>query len=182
MLKSPAYIAGFIVGILTVVIISILVSYILKKKNKDKKYDERQEAIRGKSYTTGFITFVIAQVLSMAFYSFLNTPTVDKSVVIFINFLTLYIGALGCIIHAIWHDAYFRIGERKKAWLIGLLAVAILEFILGISLLSETKEPGAVPGAWNNFAIAIFLFIIFCNACLKIIIDRKKTLNEGDEE
>ena len=171
-MKSLICIIGFICGLAVVAIVYSIIAAAAKKKGGQMEYDERQIAIRGKSFKTGFITFVICQFVVICNEVGIGIHIMDG---VLLQFTILLIGLVTFIIHAMWNDAYFQGNGEKKVWIILMLIVIAVNFILFFSKdFSKLKtEDGLLSNAFVNLEIAFFCFVILVNGIIKILIDKK---------
>lgn len=180
-MKSPYYVIGFICGILSVAIVSIILAKIAKKKNKNIEYDERQQAIRGQAYKTGFKAFAVCEVLAMCNEIGFGFHFMDAGL---LHFTFLIISCLAFVIHAMWNDAYFQGREKKIIWIIIMLVGIIFNLVCFFWRDSSENftEDGLMSYAFINLFCAIFCFIILVNGVIKILVDKKSEKKENQEE
>lgn len=175
-MKSPAYIAGFLAGIIVVFVIFLILVKITKKKNSSRekpKYDERQLAARGKAFGFGFNLYMLLEVAMMLCYGCDIALPFDAFT---IHCSIFFIGFLGFIIFCIWTDAYFQIGENKRLW----YAVIIFASALNIMIYFFQKYRKGEPSSYNLIIGIIALFTL-ANVIAKNIVSRIKD-NKADEE
>lgn len=172
-MKSIAYIAGFICGL-----IFVAIGLFICKKVGDKKYgksekpyyDERQLAIRGKAFRFGFIIYSVLEFIMIGISACeIKLPLSDS----YIHGIIFFTAFLGFIIYSIWTDAYFQNGEKKGTWAIIIVFAAFINLFAAIM----PKIRGGNIGL-ANLLITIFLVIILANAWTKKIVDNKSANEE----
>lgn len=172
-MKSIAYIAGFICGLIFVAIGLFICKKIGDKKyGKSEKpyYDERQLAIRGKAFRFGFIIYSVLEFIMIGLsVCEIKLPLSDS----YIHGIIFFTAFLGFIIYSIWTDAYFQNGERKGTW---ALIITFATFINIFAAIFPKIRGGNLSLA--NLLITIFLVIILANAWAKKLVDNKSAKEE----
>lgn len=174
-MKSPAYVAGFVVGIVCVFIAFLVINLIAKKKNKRTKvaYDERQQAARGKAFEFGFLVYTFIEVALMLCYGCdIVLPLSEYT----IHTFTFFISFIAFIIYCIWTDAYFQVGEAKKFWFIIITAAGILNLL--IFILQRIRKSSS---SYTNLVCAIMCIVVVGNVFAKILVD-KRAEKKSEEE
>lgn len=172
-MKSIAYIAGFICGLLFVGIGFIVTKKIGENKyGKSEKpyYDERQIAIRGKAYRLGFVIYTVLELAMMLISSCeINLPLNS----LLIHGIILFTSFLGVIIYSIWKDAYFQNGERKGAFLVLIIFATLINVFAAIM----PKLRGG-NFSLSNLLITFFFVIVLINLMAKKLVDNKSAKEE----
>ncbi len=173
--ESLAYGLGFVFGI-TIVSAIILIPMLiaLTKDGKIKrKYDERQEAIRGRGFKGAFYTMFVMNM----FYGFLqaackNIPIEPGAVMLIISVMGVGVYAWYCILN----DGYFALNEKVPQTIIAFALIAVVNFIIGISSLLEGDmiEEGVITFNCLNLVCAIFMLITVLVILIKQHKDKKE--------
>lgn len=171
-MKSIAYIAGFICGLLFVGIGFIVAKKIGENKyGKSEKpyYDERQLAIRGKAFRFGFIIYSVLEIIMIGISACeIKLPLSNT----YIHGIIFFTAILAFIIYSIWTDTYFQNGERKGTWVIIIIFAVLINIFAAIFPKIRGGNISVV-----NLLVTFFLAILLANVWAKQIVDNK-TANE----
>lgn len=165
-------------GLIIVAVLIVLMIAFRKNETSVDSYDERQILARGAAYKYGFFTMLVYFLMLNGFYAFDITAKVDNSVLMILGIFA------GCAVfgtYSIWHDAYFRLNEKKTTVMLSLLV------ILGANLLSlymNIKESrilvdGKIMMPASNVIVVVLLMIFIIEVMIKSLVSRE---NEEDEE
>ncbi len=169
-LTSSAVVFGIIIGLIICVVI-------FKLANTDKrvmtKYDERQEAIRGKAYTYAFYTGIILEAINMSLeVGKIKLPLADYLVDFFIIMASMTVLGVYCV----WKGAYWGLNNNRKSYIRVLIAAVILNIIPVISVI--VKGNLALEGSDSlpmlNIMVLIMLAIVAVAALIKKSLDSRE--------
>ena len=124
LLKSSAFATGVFFGLLIVVLI---VRFANRNKKIKTEYDERQQIIRGKSYTYACYTLAAYEFIM----TFLSMGGILESIPIeYYNFhlFGIYIGGIVLAVHSIWNGAYWGLNNNIKRYTV----VFIILFLINL--------------------------------------------------
>lgn len=167
MSNNLAYGLGFVLGVVLISVIILIPMLIgLTKDGKIKrKYDERQEVIRGRGFKRAFYTMVVLNILyGVTHIGFQDLPghqqiipIVPSAVVMFITLIGVGVYAWYCILN----DGYFALNEKVPQTIIAFSLIALFNFLVGINNLldGEMIEDGIIQCTCINLVCAIFLLI-----------------------
>ena len=175
---STPWIIGLGCGILFAVIYLIIRKIIQKGKSAD--YDERQQLIRGKSYTVGFYVTILletAYLFACEFYK----PIIANNALI--QFTILITGLIVAVYIQVWNDAYFNLKENPKRWICVMAVATVLNLVSFIRLTSEEGifHDGALDFACVSLLIAVYIIILMVLLGIKAA-KNKKLENQSDDE
>lgn len=173
--------SGVAVGILMGLFIClILFRYMNKDKNIRTKYDERQEAVRGKAYMYGFWGSMIGAAIVIC---------IDSAGIVIANrfamdFFIIFVGILVQVTYSIWHDGYYGINTNKKRFYIISIAAGIINLL---AVLAQIREGTfVVNGVISDSAVnlmCVFLFLVVAaELIMKDVADKKKEAAEESED
>lgn len=167
---SLPFAIGFAVGISIVAIVTLLI----KAKGKKCEYDERQVAMRGIAFKTGFITFVLcetgvffAEILMSKPLVFFEPGILNLSIILFSLMIFVLV--------AIFNDAYFSPNKpMSKRWFIVMVILGIVTLLRGFT----------ADELWYkvlNLEVGAFVIIIMLGIVIKMLITRKAGKEEEAE-
>lgn len=173
---SVEYMLGFGVGILFVGCVVLLLSLWLKKKKPEPcRYDERQQAARGKAFESGFFTMLIYNVICAVIAAGFGTLFMDTTTMMFVGvFLGLTVFCCKCI----WEDAYMALNERPRSVYCVLGIIGAVNLVIGFMNLAhgDMIENGQLNIRSTNFLCGIMMLIVL----VVFMIKQKK--NAADAE
>lgn len=169
---STAYYAGVVCGILAVAVIFFFLMKFRKAKGvPDAKYDERQEALRNRGYKFAYVSMVAY----LALYVLLDSMEINWCVPGVGIILGILLSAVVFIIYCIYNDAYFRVSDKPKFYVILFAALGIINIGVGF-VVPPLKGIEASPllGIEDmNFVVGVFTLIIFVNVLVKLHLDKR---------
>ena len=170
--------AGAVISIVCGVIVGLLLVLLIVTISRDenavaKKYDERQIAEQGKAYKYGFFSMFAALFVTMMLGDVL-IQYAEMGLVIFIDIL---IGASVMITYSIMHDAYFRLDESRRFYIIFFAFMAV--FNIGIGIVHIVKgdifDNGVLDMTGNmNLVCGIFILYVMMILLIKKLRDREE--------
>jgi len=167
---------GIIFGVFLGLLLCILIFRICNSNKKIKsEYDERQEAIRGKSYKYGFYTTIIyLGVLTIFYMTDFAIPFTISAVV----FFGLILGISVMAIHSIINEAYWGINNNKKKYAIVFIVCAIINLASGISGIIDGTILQGFQGRMISLECGLMLLVVG----IAVIIKDKISPKSSDEE
>ena len=124
---STAYIAGIVCGVLVVALVCWLVLHINKKTGVEKKeYDERQQAIRDKGFRFAYLSLIGY----MAVFAFLYSLDIIRGEMSGWLLIGVILSLLVHIVYSIYMDAYFRVSDSPKSYIILFAVLGAINILL----------------------------------------------------
>ena len=120
------------------------------------EYDERQQIIRGKSYTVGFYSMLIAAAL-MCVLSMGEIEVPIENAVLY--FILLFVGIMSMVIHSVWNGVYWGLNNKKGSYL--ALFVICTVFNLGSGIMACVHGTMIREGKISTPFIYILCGLIF---------------------
>ena len=175
--KTVGLTAGIIVGLLICV---IAFRYMNKDKKLLTKYDERQQAARGKAYMYGFWACIIATAVVIV----LECGGIVLANRFTTGFFIIFAGIITQISYSIFHDAYYGINTNKKRFIIVcvLAGLANLLGVIGPIKGGTFIEDGVLSDAGTNLMCVIMLFTMAVELFIKGRIDAGCAPEEESED
>lgn len=162
--RSTAYNAGLLLGMLAGVAVGILIvalSYKFAKIKKDSicEYDERQQLTRGKGFKYAYITVVIYNVILCIFTIADVIIPVEQSVLIMVGIL---ISVMVYAVYCIKRESYISLNENTNRVLLIFIILGGINFSIGIfhCIHGTMIETGIVTYHALNLLCGIFLLTI----------------------
>lgn len=149
---------GMIVGILVGILFVYVVSKIANRYNDkgEKKYDERQKAIRGVGYCIGLYV-LIALIFVKDIIISTMTIRVNSNMILTLDILAILISLFVFLVYCVMHDAYLTISERPKSVIILTLFLGIFNFVIALfSNHNHTDRSILEQSSFINFAVSVF--------------------------
>lgn len=164
------YVYGVIVGASLVLVLAVVALIKLYRRNGTPKYDERQQAGRGKAFQAGFFTLLIGGAAVSIAGLLTELPGGDYVW----HMLSLMVGIGVFAVTAIHYDAYVSMNDTPKRFMTSgaILAVAMLVSALANLLLEEDTNHTV---GWVNLMLAVVWIVILAAMTLH---NRKKAEDE----
>ena len=163
--------AGAVLGIL---LAALIVTLSRDWNTKPGKYDERQIAEQGKSYKLAFYTFLACATV-MIVISDVLTKYVEMRLQLFIVFLIV---AAVMLTHSVMHDAYFRMDESRRFYVIFFAFLTV--FNIGIGIRHLIAGEAIVDGVFTFIGFANLLCGVLSGYLLLLIFIKKLRDREED--
>ncbi len=170
-----AYGLGFVFGVIifsAIIIIPMLIG-ITKDKKLKRKYDERQELIRGRGFKYAFYTMIALNMLyAISLIGLGELPVEESAVMIIIVFMSIGVYAW----YTILNDGYFALNERVPQTVMVFSIIAIANFMIGINawLDGGMVKDGVITFECLNLVCAIFMLITVLVILIKQHKDKKE--------
>ncbi len=161
-MKNTAYILGFITGLMLVAAIIFVIRAIDKKNNRPaQKYDERQQLLRGRAYTSAFWVLVAYLCLN----GFFNLTTgIEWADLMTNTFTGIFLALTVFVVACIKNDAYFAINQKPKLFFVILTIGIVINLAAGIMTLCDKDSQYFTNGVLNvhilNFWVVVMLFAV----------------------
>lgn len=167
---------GMLGGICGLVVGLILAMVLIKFINRDgalkTRYDERQQATRGRGFQYGFVGMaVMAGIMMIIGIGEISLPVVDAVT----YFVIIATGLLTAISYFIWNEAYWGINTNQPRFYI-IMAIAVVCNIIPVvsaCIEGDFLVDGVLGISGINLICGIMCLIVVIEAAVKIIIDRK---------
>ncbi len=166
--------AGIICGVVIGLILVVLLLAVTKTDGTIHcKYDERQEAIRGKAYKYAFFT-MLGSTFFMMLWKIMEFPNFAEYEVLL--FLNLVLGIFVYAAYSIWNEAYFALNENKNRLLISFFVIALVNLLISVNNISHGNI--LTDGKLNFYSLNLFCaflcLMIFVVILAKKLKDRKE--------
>lgn len=175
MTGNLAYGLGFIFGVVifsAILIIPMLVG-ITKDRKLKRKYDERQELIRGRGFKYAFYSVIVLIMLyATALIGFEKLP-IDPSAVMYI-IVIMGVGVYAW--YSILNDGYFALNEKIPQTVIAFTIIAIANLMIGINTLldGDMIVDGIITFNCLNLVCAIFMLVTVLVILIKQYRDKRE--------
>ena len=174
--KATGLAFGIAVGLLICV---ILFRYMNRDKKLRTKYDERQEAVRGRAYMYGFWGCVIGAAVVIC---------IDTAGIVFasrftMDFLIIFIGILVQVSYSVWNDGYYGLNTNKKRFYIICIVAGLINLLVVIGTIrsGEFIENMVMSDVAVNLLCVILFLVIAAELIIKDRVDAKSSRDEEVE-
>lgn len=168
----------FVGGITLGLIIAVIILKICNTNKKVKtEYDERQEAIRGRSYKWAMYTAWGLMLLLMTLeLSEVQIP-VERAVV---YFTVMIISAVVQITYSIWNDSYFGTNNDFRKYVIAFIIITLINAACAIMVTINGRMVvnGVLSFNFVNAECALLFIILGIQLFIKNRLDRKESEEE----
>ncbi len=173
--ESLAYGLGFVFGIViisAIIIIPMLIALTKDGKLK-RKYDERQEAIRGRGFKIAFYTMVTMNMLYGFFQVACKELPIEPSVVVFI---IVFMGVGVYAWYTILNDGYFALNERIPQTLVAFTIIGLVNLLIGLANIMDgtIMNEGVIRFESISIVCGIFMLITVLVILIKQHKDKKE--------
>ena len=163
---------GFVLGVTIVSVALVLVMMFVTSRDKKlkRKYDERQELIRGKGFKYACYTMLIGNMLYGAFDIAYDRIPIEAGVMCF------FVALCGACVYAwycILNGAYFALNERRKQIIICFFLISAFNLAIGISsIISGTiVKNGMLTYSCLNLVTGVAMLLTAVVVFIKMFID-----------
>ncbi len=178
---SPERMIGIVLGITVGILLTIVIIGITHKTKDGKmgkcEYDERQEALRGKSFKVGFYATLTYVVILLAINAIGIELPVERPV---IYFSIIFVGILAMVSHSLWTGAYWGINSDRRRFIIIELFVSLVNFVVPVRFMLDGSfiTNGKIGASAINLLCGILFLCIFIQDAIKNAISSKEDDNE----
>ena len=165
---------GLIVGIMVGLIIVVFVLKYINRDNKLKTdYDERQKAVRGRSYMFGFYATMITCCIMLVL------DTADEGIIHVLGlnafFIPILIGIVVQFSHAIFNDSYVGLNNNMTRFMCVMSFISIFNIVFGIMPIVKEGliKDGKLCPSFINLEVGVMFIIICIEMVIKKVIDKK---------
>ena len=159
------FLLGILAGVGVVAILCLVIWLVLRRKGRDASrraagYDERQERARGRAFQAGFFTMLIG-CAAAAVLSALGVPLLDS----YLGYvLALYLGAAVFACVSIHLDAYYRLSDRPRQYMILFGVCGLLNLGVALGDMGGGLYRNGRPAMWtvNLGCAAVMAAILLC--------------------
>jgi len=175
---SPSYILGVIAGVIFGLAIVCIIFLLVKKlghttdEEFKAKYDERQDAARGKAFKYAFYAMLIGVAIELLYH--VNCP--EGFVPVEPIYLDMGIMLLGLLVYAsvaIWKNAYIGFNQTYKRSVILLSVIAAINIVIGVMNFTASTTAGFI-----NLLLGGAMAIL----CIEMVIKHRVDLKESDQD
>lgn len=159
-------------GVVAFVSLCGIIFLFVQRKKTEKKYDERQDIIRGIGYKYGFFAMLIYNTMAYIIYLCnVNLPVSADVLFIF----GILLGAIVVATYCIWKDAYYALNENRKQ--VNTLLGVIGALNIGIGIMNcfqgNAIENGKLGTGAINLVCGVLFIYIFIIIMVKSIVDKR---------
>lgn len=175
---NNAFNMGLFLGVLIVIVAGLI--YRKKfSKGEVKKYDERQELMRGRAYKHGFKSMIITILLLLFAEFLLGRVFLDK---IMYSLIIIIVGSCVFVVYTVVFDAYFYISmDRKKYMLILIIATVINLICAGLMMASGgVIVDGVLTIKSINIFVSLMLLVVIVAINFRSKIDDQLSKREDE--
>ena len=169
-MKSVSFAIGVTVGLLLVV---ILLKYVNRDKALKTEYDERQKALRGRSYMFGFFGMAIANCIML----FVGIENMDVIRMMGMNafFIPILIGIVVQFSHSIFNDCYVGLNNNIMRFMVCMSLISVFNLVFGIMawINGGFIQDGEVYPGLVNLEVGVMFIILAIEMAIKKCIDTK---------
>lgn len=166
-----------LLGVLCGMLVGIILVFIcMKFMNRDgaskTRYDERQQAIRGRGFQWGFVGMAVMTAAMIACSAGdVELPVVDGIT----YFAILAVGIVTAVSYFIWNEAYWGVNTSQPRFYLVMVMVIILNIAPVVYAVNEGEliVDGIMGLPGINILCGILCLIVLCEAVAKSIVDRK---------
>lgn len=170
-----AYGLGFVLGI--VIVSAIILIPMLIALTKDgrikRKYDERQEAIRGRGFKLAFYTMIIMNMLYGFFQVACKELPIEPGAMVFI---IIFMGVGVYAWYTILNDGYFALNERIPQTIVTFTIIGLANLLIGLNQImnGDIIVDGVITYNCVNLVSGIFMLITVLVILIKQHKDKKE--------
>lgn len=167
------YILGFLVGVIAVVVFCVLFYKLGTQKGEKKRYDERQQIIRGIGYKYAFFSMMFYFAVMSMITEFVNKTFITISAA---SIIGICFGVAVYAVYCIMNGGYFAVNEKQRRVMILFGIIAALNVISSLEMIhdKEVVKDGVLTGRCANLACTILFVVVFIAIAIKSIIDKKE--------
>ena len=169
-MKSVSFAIGVTVGLLLVVVI---LKYVNRDKALKTEYDERQKALRGRSYMFGFFGVVFANCIML----FVGVENMDIIRMLGMNsfFIPILVGIVVQFSHSIFNDCYVGLNNNMTRFMVCMSLISVFNIVFGIMpwVKEGFVQNGEVYPAFINLEVGVMFIILAIEMAIKKCIDKK---------
>lgn len=176
---NMAYGLGFTVGLMCVAAACLLLKKRHQSKGEECKYDERQEAARGRAFKMGFFALMGYEIVVGVGTLVMETEWFVDSFahcIVGIGFATT-VFACKCIME----DAYYALNRNRKATLIVLAAIGVMNGLLSIRILCNERDRLIVDGKVTYTVGNLVVTVMFLALAVATLIKSRQENREVEE-
>lgn len=167
------YALGFLAGFTMVGLFCVLLYKRKIRKSERKKYDERQQIIRGRGYKYAFFSLMFYFAIMSAVTELVGKTFITISA---ISIIGICFGVGVYAVYCIMNGGYFAINEKQRSVMILLGIIALINVISSVGLIhdKELVKDGVLTGRCANLACTVLFVVVFIAIVIKGIIDKKE--------
>ena len=167
---NTSFAFGVAIGLMVVAAACAVVVKMVKLRNgKPTKYDERQQAARGKAFTLAYTTLMIY----LAVWMILNSLEIP----FFAMHTSVLVGVLISVAvfagYSIFTDAYFRASDKPTSWIALIGAISLMNLGIGMWNLFRTATPQERLYENYNLFVGLLLVVTLAFIVVKRAMDRR---------
>ncbi|MEG0250537.1 MAG: DUF6442 family protein [Peptostreptococcus sp.] len=176
---NNAFNVGMFLGIFIVVVFGLL----FRKKfsrGEVKKYDERQELIRGRAYKHGFKSMLITIILLLFAEFLFGRPFLDKWMY---SLIIIIVGSSVFVVYTIVFDAYFYISMDRKKYITILMIAAVINLVCAVLMIISggVITNGILTVKSINIFVTLMLLVVIAAINFRAKIDAQLAKREDED-
>ncbi len=173
-MRSAGLAFGLVIGL-------IIAAILIKVANKDgkfkTKYDERQEAVRGKAYKYSFYTMLFFEVVMMLVRGGGVSLGIND---FYISLFGILLGCFVLCVHSIWNGAYWGLNNNRRSYFIIFTVATIINALPIVGYLSAGGTLSFNDDLYPmvNVMVIVWLLLIGLVALIKKMVSPKEEKGE----
>ncbi len=167
------YALGFLAGFIAVGIFCGILYKLGTRKSERKRYDERQQIIRGKGYKYAFFSVMFYFAVMSGITELVNKTFITISA---ISIIGICFGVGVYAVYCIINGGYFAVNEKQRSAMILLGIIALINVISSVRLIHDKAlvVDGVLTGSCANLACTALFVVVFIAIAIRSIIDKKE--------
>lgn len=169
-MNSVALAVGITVGLLLVV---VLMKFINRDKKTKTEYDERQKAVRGRSYMYGFYGVVLSNCIMLLIVT--ENTEIIKLLGMNAFFIPIVIGIIVQFTHSVFNDGYIGLNNNMTRFMIGMTLISVFNLAVGVIpwIRGGFIQDGQIYTTFLNLEVGVMFIILSIELAVKKCIDKK---------
>lgn len=165
-----SYTLGLLVGFTFTIFFCLLVSL---KKKEGKRYDERQQIVRGIGYKYAFFSIVLFFSVAALVSEIVEKQFMTRSAETIIG---LCVGVAVYVVYCILNDGYFAINENRRSVLITIAIIGVINIVIGVDQIvhGEIIKDGVITEKCSNVVVGALFAAVFIACIIRGVIEKKE--------
>lgn len=174
---SVALATGIIVGLVLVV---CLMKFINRDNQLKTEYDERQKAVRGRSYMFGFYGMAVSNCIMLI----IGVDNMEIIKILGMNafFIPILVGIVVQFSHSIFNDGYVGLNNNMVRFMVGMSLISVFNIVVGIIpwVRGGFIQDGMVYTSFINLEVGAMFVTLCVEMAIKKCIDKRNESVENE--